>query len=84
MDLTGMRILLVDDEESALVLVRGLLTRAGYSDVRTCESPFEAAARFVEEQPDLLVIDQHMPGKDGLSVLAELGTRLPEAFPVLM
>lgn len=79
-----MRILLVDDEESALVLVRGLLTRAGYSDVRTCESPFDAAARFVEEQPDLLVIDQHMPGKDGLSVLADLGTRLPEAFPVLM
>lgn len=79
-----MRILLVDDEESALVLMRGLLTRAGYQDVRVCDDPRAAAERFVSEAPDLLIIDQHMPHRDGLGVLAELGGRLPEAFPVLM
>lgn len=83
-DLTGMRILLIDDEESALVLMRGLLTRAGYLDVRVCDEPLLAAERFVAEAPDLLVIDQHMPKRDGLAVLAELGPRLPETFPVLM
>lgn len=83
-DLTGMRILLVDDEESALVLMRGLLTRAGYQDVRVCDDPLAAAERFVAEAPDLLVIDQHMPNRDGLGVLAELGPNLPDAFPVLM
>lgn len=79
-----MRILLVDDEESALVLMRGLLTRAGYQDVRVCDDPSGAAKRFIEDQPDLLVIDQHMPLRDGLEVLAELGPALPDAFPVLM
>lgn len=83
-DLTGMRILLVDDEEPALILMRGLLTRAGYSDVRVCDDPTLAAERFIAERPDLLVIDQHMPRLDGLGVLEELGPRLPDAFPVLM
>ncbi len=79
-----MRILLVDDEEPALVLMRSLLTRAGYRDVRVCDDPRQAAERFVIEQPDLLVIDQHMPNLDGLGVLEELGPRLPDTFPVLM
>ncbi len=83
-DLTGMRILLVDDEEAALVLMKGLLTRAGYRNVVTCDEPLRAVERFVDVRPDLVVLDQHMPARDGLSVLADLAPVLPDAFPVLM
>jgi putative two-component system response regulator len=83
-ELAAMRILLVDDEHAALVLMKGLLTQAGYSNVFTCDEPLTAAAEFQALKPDLLVLDFHMPHRDGLGVLEELSPVLPEAFPVLM
>ncbi|NLG08702.1 MAG: response regulator [Deinococcales bacterium] len=82
--LAAMRILLVDDEEAALVVMKSLLTSAGYRFVETCDDPRAAAARFRELRPDLLVLDYRMPGRDGLAVLDELAPELPDAFPVLM
>lgn len=83
-DLTGMRILLVDDEEASLVLVRGILERAGYQNVITCDQPHRAVEFYTKERPDLVVLDQHMPQRDGLQVLGDLRPLLPDAFPILM
>jgi putative two-component system response regulator len=79
-----MRILLVDDEEASLVLVRGILERAGYHDVITCDQPQRAVEYYLQERPDLVVLDQHMPQRDGLQVLGDLRPLLPDAFPILM
>ena len=79
-----MRILLVDDEEASLVLVRGILERAGYHDVITCDQPHRAVEFYLQERPDLVVLDQHMPQRDGLQVLGDLRPLLPDAFPILM
>ena len=79
-----MRILLVDDEQAALVMMRSMLTQAGYKHVTTCDEPLRAASEFQRLKPDLLVLDFHMPRRDGLGVLADLAPVLPEAFPVLM
>ena len=79
-----MRILLVDDEEASLVLVRGILERAGYQNVVTCDEPLKAVDYFIQERPDLVVLDQHMPKRDGLQVLGDLRPLLPDAFPILM
>jgi len=79
-----MRILLVDDEQAALVMMKGMLTQAGYKHVSACDEPLMAASEFERLRPDLLVLDFHMPRRDGLGVLADLAPVLPEAFPVLM
>ncbi|HET8984214.1 MAG TPA: HD domain-containing phosphohydrolase [Trueperaceae bacterium] len=79
-----MRILLVDDEEASLVLVRGILERAGYHDVIMCDQPHRAVEYYLQERPDLVVLDQHMPQRDGLQVLGDLRPLLPDAFPILM
>ncbi len=79
-----MRILLVDDEQASLVMMRSMLVQAGYQNVHTCDEPLMAASEFQQLKPDLLVLDYHMPRRDGLGVLAELQPVLPEAFPVLM
>lgn len=79
-----MSILLVDDEQAALVMMRSLLTQAGYQNVFMCDEPLMAAGEFERLKPDLLVLDFHMPRRDGLGVLADLEAALPEAFPVLM
>lgn len=83
-DLSHMKILLVDDDEASLVLVRGILERAGYDDVHICDEPLRVVERFMELRPDLVVLDQHMPQRDGLQVLGDLRPVIPEAFPVLM
>ncbi len=83
-NLSSMRILLIDDDQASLVLLSSMLASAGYRDVHVCDEPLLARERFEELQPDLLVLDQHMPKRDGLGVLAELAPLLPDPFPVLM
>ena len=83
-DLSHMKILLVDDDEASLVLVRGILERAGYDDVHICDEPVRVVEGDLELRPDLVVLDQHMPQRDGLQVLGDLRPVMPEAFPVLM
>ncbi len=84
LDLSEMRILLVDDEEASLVLVKGMLERAGFRHVATCDDPRAAVEAFLDVRPDLVVLDQHMPNRDGLQVLSDLRPLLPDAFPILM
>lgn len=83
-DLSEMRILLIDDEEAPLVLVKGMLERAGFKHVYTWDDPRSAVDYFLDRRPDLVVLDQHMPNRDGLQVLSDLRPLLPDAFPILM
>lgn len=84
MDLSSLKILLVDDEETILVILKGVLQRAGYTHVSTLDDPREVVRRFTDERPDLLVLDHHMPHKDGLEVIDELRPYLPDYYPILM
>lgn len=67
-NVSGLRVLLVDDEDDSRELMVSIL-RAGGADVQSCESAakaFEALARF---RPDVLVSDIGMPDEDGYSFL---------------
>ena len=83
-DLSSLKILLVDDEETILVILKGILQRAGYTQVSTLDDPRRVLERFLEVRPDLLVLDHHMPHKDGLEVIEELRPYLPDYYPILM
>jgi DNA-binding response OmpR family regulator len=64
-------VLIVDDEEE---LVRGIslwLTKAGF-DTFVAHDADEAVAAAQTRQPDAVVLDVRMPGRDGLSALKEL------------
>jgi putative two-component system response regulator len=65
-------VLAVDDEESVLRLLGRTLDRAGLGKVVTTADPREAAALFRHHSPDLVLLDLHMPGRDGLRVMEEL------------
>lgn len=61
------RILVVDDEEDILELVRFNLAREGY--VLICTTSGEKTLEIArKEHPDLLVLDLMLPGIDGLEV----------------
>lgn len=81
---TGSRILIVDDEPDLLELVRYNLVKAGYGVVMA-KSGEEALVRLSTERPDLVVLDLLLPGVDGLEVCRTLKHN-PQtaAVPVLM
>ena len=65
------KILVVDDEEDILELVRYNLVREGYTV--TCASSGEAALKAsVSESIDLIILDLMLPGIDGLEVARRL------------
>jgi DNA-binding NtrC family response regulator len=65
------KILIVDDEPFNLDLLEQELTDGGYA-IERAASGAEALQRFESSVPDLVLLDQVMPGISGLDVLREL------------
>ena len=79
------RILMVDDEVGFTNLAKLNLEKTGRYMVRVENAGERAVAAAREFQPDLILLDIVMPGKDGGEVLAELQQtpetqRIPVAF----
>lgn len=76
----------MDDEEGVAGPLKRLLLRAGYVDVTVCLDSAAAAAAFKRRQPDLLILDVHMPERDGFAVLEDLFPEIdPEdSLPIVM
>jgi class 3 adenylate cyclase/CheY-like chemotaxis protein len=71
-ELTSARILLVDDQQANLDLLEAFLGDAGYSDVHCTRDSRQVVALVEELQPDLVVLDLHMPHLDGFGVMDAL------------
>ena len=59
------KILLVDDEEGFLSVIKEALEIRGF-DIVTAKSAIEAGLELSSEKPDLILMDIKMPGIDGL------------------
>lgn len=77
------RVLVADDKATGRELVRTVLANRGYVVFEAADG-IEALEVAQRMQPDLIILDLHMPGLDGFGVIQEL--RLNPAFertPVL-
>jgi DNA-binding response OmpR family regulator len=74
-------ILVVDDEEPMLKLLRANLSVEGYQVVTTSDG-MSALDLMEEYKPDLIVLDIMMPGQDGFQVLDLIRKR--SSIPVIM
>ena len=72
-DLSGVRVLAVDDEKDALALLRVVLETAG-AHVTTFSSARDVLERIEELQPHALVIDLGMPDMDGFELIGRIRT----------
>lgn len=78
------KILVVDDEESIVELIKFSLEREGY-EVITARDGLTALERARAEQPELVVLDVMLPGKNGLDVCRALGQEsATRHIPVIM
>ena len=80
------RILVVDDEEANLRLLKRILERDGYSKIRLTANGSEVRGIVEEFDPHLVLLDLHMPPPDGFTILRALAPRIaaPSLLTVLV
>jgi len=78
------KILVIDDEEDIVELVRFNLTKEGYQVL--CATSGEKGLELISsESPDLVVLDLMLPGIGGLEVAGRLKEKAPSrSIPIIM
>lgn len=74
---SDINILVVDDEEVVLSLVRDSLEEDGFA-VRTASNAFEALESIEERAVDLLITDIRMPRMDGIELVQKIRKSYPD------
>ena len=77
----GLRILLAEDDANLAYLVQDALRQAGYEPV-WCEDGKKAWLSFLQERPELCILDVMMPEEDGFS-LAKRIRRVSSEVPII-
>ncbi len=75
-------ILIVDDEQSILKSLSGILSDEGF-ETETATNGYEALKILEAESSDLVLLDIWMPGMDGIDTLKEI-KKLHPTLPVIM
>ena len=79
---TGATILVAEDDRAIRFSLACSLKADGYRVIEAGDGD-EALARIEQDQPDAVLLDVKMPGRDGLAVLAKLGPALAD-LPVIV
>ena len=79
------RVLIVDDEDDMRALLRGMIQLAndGLSVVGEATDGDDALRRWREERPDVVLMDQRMPGLSGLETADRMLRESPGQAVVL-
>jgi PAS domain S-box-containing protein len=78
-------ILIVDDQESNVLLLEQMLADAGYTTVTSTTKPLEVCALHRKHAYDLILLDLQMPVMDGFQVMEGLRTNPADPYlPVLV
>ncbi len=67
------RVLVVDDEAANVALLTKMLDRAGYANVASTTDSGDVMRLVSTFEPDLILLDLHMPEPDGFAIMARLG-----------
>ena len=70
-------VLVVDDVEANVILLERLLRRAGVEHVVGITDPRRTIEQYRAVEPDLILLDLHMPHLDGVAVLEALRQVIP-------
>jgi putative two-component system response regulator len=62
-------ILVVDDDMDGLVLLERLLRKNGCTRILTSPDPAKAISLYMDSTPDLVLLDFHMPGMNGVQFM---------------
>ena len=77
-------ILLVDDEEMVLTSIKSFLSIETDYRVLTFTSPLKALGELDQHEVDLVISDYLMPEMDGITFLAHMKSKFPQAPRILL
>ncbi|MDP1624444.1 MAG: response regulator [bacterium] len=78
-------ILIVDDQQSNVLLVEEVLRDVGYACIASTNDPYAVCGLFKKNHYDLILLDLQMPGMDGFEVMEGLkGIETDGYLPVLV
>ena len=75
-------ILIIDDEADIVFTIQEICNYAGYKSI-TASNGQEGYEKYKKYKPDLVIVDFHMPGWDGLSTVKKLKA-LDETVAILV
>jgi DNA-binding response OmpR family regulator len=77
------KILIVEDEKALEKLLVDTLSKAGYQSI-IARGGIEALQKFVEEKPDLILLDIILPEENGFVVLEKIRINHNSKVPVII
>jgi len=72
------KLLIVDDQEANVGLLLSILKEQGFLGLQSLTDARLVLPLFLDFQPDLVLLDLRMPHVDGLSLLKQLRSRIPD------
>lgn len=80
------RILIADDEPENVSVLSRMLSKHGYSQIASTTESREVVGMFAQVKPDIVLLDLHMPGLDGVAIIEALTalTAPGEYLPILV
>ena len=79
----GLKLLVVDDQKDALLLMEEVFTQNGY-EVVTAVNGVDAFTKIKDHSPDIIISDQIMPELDGLGLLDLVQEHYPSIAFILI
>ncbi len=85
-DISELKILIVDDQQANINVLQGLLQFKGYKNIMSLTDSRMAIDTFNSFNPDLILLDLRMPHLTGFEVMEQLKTIIPEYeyLPILV
>ena len=83
-EILNAKILIVDDQEVNVLLLRQMLQQKGYREVSSTTDPLEVCALHQQHRYDLILLDLQMPIKDGFEVQEDLKEIEPNGYPPVL
>ena len=75
----GANVLIVDDAAFMRMMIKDILGKNGYTVIGEAENGAVAVEKYMELNPDIVIMDITMPEMDGLQAVREIRKRDPQA-----